>query len=119
MVQGEIARTALLAGKDVFMEKPMAVSLSQADAILAAAQQSGKRLMVGYMKRYDAGNELVKAQIEAFKASNEQGPITYVRNHGFCGDWIAGLDTPLLTSAEPMPKAPTKETTDLPPAVLN
>ena len=79
MVQGQIARDALLAGKHVFMEKPMAVSLPQADAMLAAARQSGKRLMVGYMKRYDAGNELVKAQIEQFKASGELGPITAER----------------------------------------
>ncbi|MEZ4728810.1 MAG: Gfo/Idh/MocA family oxidoreductase [Caldilineaceae bacterium] len=61
-VQGDIARDALLAGKDVFMEKPMAVSLTQADAILAAEKQSGRRLMVGYMKRHDAGNEIVKAK---------------------------------------------------------
>ena len=36
MVQGEIARDALLAGKDVFMEKPMAISVAQADAVLGA-----------------------------------------------------------------------------------
>src|SRR5689334_23839210 len=54
--QGEIARELLAAGKHVFMEKPMAVSVAQAERILAAEQKSGKRLMVGYMKRYDAGN---------------------------------------------------------------
>ena len=105
-VQGDIARDALLAGKDVFMEKPMAVALSQADAILAAEQASGRRLMVGYMKRHDAGNELVKTQLTQFRASGELGPITYVRNHGFCGDWICGLDTPMDRSDEPMPSAP-------------
>lgn len=119
MVQGEIARDALLAGKDVFMEKPMAVSLAQADAILSAAQQTGKRLMVGYMKRYDAGNELVKAKIDEFKASGELGPITYVRNHGFCGDWIAGLDAPMDTTGEPMPTVPPVGPDWLPPEFLN
>jgi len=103
MIQGEIARDALLAGKDVFMEKPMAVSLAQADAILDAAKQSGRRLMVGYMKRYDAGNEWVKARVDEFRASGELGPITFVRNHGFCGDWIAGLDAPMETTDEPKP----------------
>jgi len=105
-VQGEIARDALLAGKDVFMEKPMAISVAQADAVLAAAQVTGKRLMVGYMKRYDAGNELVKAKLDAYRASGELGAITYARNHGFCGDWIAGLDTPMERSSGPMPDAP-------------
>ena len=118
MVQGEIARDALLAGKDVFMEKPMAVSLAQADAILDAARRSGRRLMVGYMKRYDAGNELVKAQLAAFRASGELGPITYVRNHGFCGDWTAGLDTPMDTTQEPMPEMPARGPDWLPPAFL-
>jgi predicted dehydrogenase len=97
----------------------MAVSLAQADAILAAARQSGRRLMVGYMKRYDAGNELVKARLDAFRASGELGPITYVRNHGFCGDWISGLDTPRLTTDEPMPQVPARGPDWLPPEFLN
>ncbi len=118
-VQGNIARDALLAGKHVFMEKPMTVSLAQADALLAASAQSGARLMVGYMKRYDAGNELVKAQVDRFRATGELGSLTYVRNHGFCGDWIAGLDAPLLTSDEPMPTAPIAGPDWLPPARLS
>jgi predicted dehydrogenase len=118
MVQGNIARDALLAGKDVLMEKPMAISVAQADAIIDAAKQTGKRLMVGYMKRYDAGNELVKAKIEEFKASDELGPITYARNHSFCGDWIAGLDVPMDTSDEPMPSVPTIGPDWLPPEFM-
>jgi predicted dehydrogenase len=118
-LQGEIARDALLAGKDVFMEKPMAVSLAQADAILAAERTSGRRLMVGYMKRYDAGNELVKATVDAYRASGELGELTYVRNHGFCGDWIAGLDAPMVRSDEPMPAAPASGPDWLPAAHLN
>lgn len=105
-VQGEIARDALEAGKDVFMEKPMAVSVSQADSILAAAARSKKRLMIGYMKRYDVGNELVKAKIDAFRSSGELGAITYARNHGYGGNWTAGLDNPFDTTDEPMPEAP-------------
>lgn len=105
-VQGELACDALAAGKDVFMEKPMAISLDQADAILEAERNSGKRLMIGYMKRYDAGNELVKSTLDAFRASGEVGTLTYARNHGFCGDWISGLDTQMDRSEEPMPTLP-------------
>ena len=79
--------------------------MQQANAILAAAEGSGKRLMVAYMKRYDAGNELVKRKIDEFRASDELGPITFARNHGFCGDWVAGLDMPTETSEEPIARA--------------
>lgn len=118
MVQGQIARDALLAGKHVFMEKPMAISLAQADAILAAAKQSGKHLMVGYMKRHDAGNELVKAKISEFKASGEMGSITFARNHGYCGDWTAGLDTPFENTSETAPQVQAVGPDWLPPEFL-
>lgn len=114
-VQGQIARDALLSGKDVFMEKPMAVSVAQADAILEAARKSGRRLMVGYMKRYDAGNELVKSKIDEFRDSGDLGPITYARNHGFCGDWTAGIDVPMIQTGEPKPEAPVVGPDWLPP----
>jgi len=118
-VQGELAREALLAGKDVFMEKPMAVSLAQADTILEAERASGKRLMVGYMKRYDAGNELAKSLIDGFRASGELGDLTYLRNHGFGGNWTAGLDGPFDVTDEPMPAAPLTGPDWLPPDWLD
>src|ERR687885_144994 len=95
-----------------------AAFLAQADAILDASQRSGRRLMVGYMKRYDAGNELVKQQIDDFRRSGDLGAITYARNHGFCGDWIAGLDTPMETTSEPMSAAPAIGPAWLPPEFL-
>jgi predicted dehydrogenase len=42
-----------------------------------------------------------------------------VRNHGFCGDWVAGLDAPLLRSDEPLPSAPVVGPDWLPPAYLD
>lgn len=105
-VQGELARDALLAGKDVFMEKPMAISLAQADRILAAEQASGRRLMVGYMKRYDAGNVLVKHLIAEARQTGEFGAMTYLRNHSFGGDWLVGIEGPFDTTDEPMPTTP-------------
>jgi len=105
-VQGEIAADALRAGKSVFMEKPMAVSVEQAEEILQAEQAGGARLMVGYMKRYDAGNEMVKGFVRQFRETGEVGRLQYVRNHGFGGDWVAGLDSPMERTAEPMPPSP-------------
>lgn len=105
--QGELAIDLLRAGKDVFMEKPMATSVAQAERILEAERRSSGRLMVAYMKRYDAGNVLVKRRLEQFTDSGELGRIKYVRNHGFCGDWTAGLDTPMVHTEEPHPEAET------------
>src|ERR1051326_7360983 len=51
-LQGQMARDLLKAGKHVFMEKPMAVTVAAAEEMLAASRQGGGRLMVAYMKRY-------------------------------------------------------------------
>ncbi|MGQ9632060.1 MAG: Gfo/Idh/MocA family protein [bacterium] len=104
-VQGDIARDLLEAGKHVFMEKPMAVTVKQGEAIVEASRRMGARLMVGYMKRYDAGNELVKENLDRFRRTGELGEITFVRNHGFCGNWICNIDTPMETTDEPIPKS--------------
>ena len=104
--QGEMAIDLLKAGKDVFMEKPMAISLEQADRILEAERQSGKRLMIACMKRYDAGNVMVKNLLDQYRASGELGQLRYVRNQGIIGDWFAGLDTAMDQTTEAMPKAP-------------
>jgi predicted dehydrogenase len=53
----EIVLAALDAGLDVFVEKPMCITLADADAIVAARDRSGKVVQVGYMKRYDPAVE--------------------------------------------------------------
>lgn len=109
-LQGEIARECLAAGKSVFMEKPMAISVAQAEEILAASKASGARLMIGYMKRYDAGNLLVRDTVARWRSSGEMGAVVYARAHGYCGDWTAGIDFPAVeTSSEAPPAAPMEE----------
>lgn len=102
-IQGQIAADLLKAGKHVFLEKPMAVSVPQAEGILQAEEESGKRLMIAYLKRYDAGNRLVKELMDQYRGSGEMGEVRYVRNHGFCGSWTGGLDTPMDKTKEPYP----------------
>ncbi len=46
---------ALESGAHVFVEKPMAWSPAQAERIESAVERTGRRLLVGYMKRYDPG----------------------------------------------------------------
>ena len=57
----ELAIKALRAGKDVLCEKPMATTLEDCMAMVAAAKESGKRLMIGQNQR------LAKAHVEAKK----------------------------------------------------
>ena len=71
----------------------MAVSIQQAERILAAASEGNARLMVGYMKRYDTGNRRIRDLIRQWKQDRGKGQLLYIRCHGFCGNWIAGLDT--------------------------
>jgi myo-inositol 2-dehydrogenase/D-chiro-inositol 1-dehydrogenase len=49
----EIVEIALRAGKTVFCEKPLAYSRAEMNAIARASQESGSKLMIGYMKTFD------------------------------------------------------------------
>jgi predicted dehydrogenase len=90
--QGDIAADLLRSGKHVFMEKPMAVSQRQAEHILDAARVGRSRLMVAYMKRYDSGNVLMAEIATSWRQQGSAGDILLARNHGFCGNWLVGLD---------------------------
>src|SRR5438477_5666596 len=54
-----IAVAAAQAGRHVFIEKPIALSEAEGQAIIAAGKKAGVRLMVGYMKRYDPAVERI------------------------------------------------------------
>ena len=58
------ARMALQAGKHVLCEKPLAVSVEDAESLRADVAASGQLLQVGHMKRYDAGLQAAKSFIE-------------------------------------------------------
>ena len=48
----DLAARALRAGKHVFIEKPIALSLNDADALLARADEQGLVLQIGHQERY-------------------------------------------------------------------
>lgn len=50
----EHALAALDAGKDIFLEKPMAITIEGCDRILEKARQTGRRLYVGHNMRFFA-----------------------------------------------------------------
>ena len=59
----QVAVDAFDAGKHVFIEKPMCYSIQEADAIIAAAERSGKVGMVGYMKLYEPAFEVAQKEV--------------------------------------------------------
>ncbi|MBE5807744.1 MAG: Gfo/Idh/MocA family oxidoreductase, partial [Clostridiales bacterium] len=56
----QIAIDALHAGKHVLCEKPPAMTVEQALAMQKAEQESGKLLMIGFVRRFGDNAELVK-----------------------------------------------------------
>ena len=108
--QAQVAEDLLRAGKHVFMEKPMALSIRWAQRLLEACQVGRSRLMVGYMKRYDPGNQAAREIIARWQGTGEMGRPLYARAHGFCGNWLLGLDADqMITSEEPTPVDPIED----------
>jgi predicted dehydrogenase len=56
----ELALRTLEVGKHCFVEKPMAQSVAEAERVLAAADASGRTLMVGHLLEYHPGVEKLK-----------------------------------------------------------
>jgi UDP-2-acetamido-3-amino-2,3-dideoxy-glucuronate N-acetyltransferase len=48
----DVAKAALEAGKDVFVEKPLSTEVAQGEALAALAASAGRVLMVGHILRY-------------------------------------------------------------------
>lgn len=56
---------AARAGKDILCEKPLALTLSDAHAAINAVAKAGRRLQVGFMRRYDPAYAAAMKRIEA------------------------------------------------------
>ncbi len=91
-LQSDIAEDLLKAGKHVLLEKPMAISIQQADRLVRASRDSEARLLIGYMKRYDAGNIRAKEIVSQWLENGEMGKLLYARSHGFLGNWLNASD---------------------------
>lgn len=59
-----LANQALSAGKHVYIEKPMALTMQEAKAIASQAKKSGKQVMVGHLIRYHSAYIELQAQVE-------------------------------------------------------
>jgi predicted dehydrogenase len=70
----ELAIRALEAGKHCFVEKPLALTASDAERVLAAQQESGRTLMVGHLLEYHPGVRQLKQIVDA----DELGKVRYI-----------------------------------------
>jgi UDP-2-acetamido-3-amino-2,3-dideoxy-glucuronate N-acetyltransferase len=70
----ELARAALRAGKDVFVEKPLALEVGQAEELVDLARTAKRILMVGHILEYHPAIEKLKELVD----SGELGEIHYV-----------------------------------------
>ena len=55
-----LAKDALLAGKHVFLEKPIAIALEEADELIAIAKQKNLKFTIGYSQRFNPKYAYVK-----------------------------------------------------------
>jgi predicted dehydrogenase len=71
---GALAERVLDAGKHCFVEKPLAQSVEEAERAVAAAERSGRTLMVGHLLEYHPG----VAKLKEIAGSGELGDIHYI-----------------------------------------
>jgi predicted dehydrogenase len=73
-LHGEFARQALISGKHVFVEKPLALAVSEAEDLVQLSEQTGQILMVGHLLLFHPAVERLKQLIDL----GELGLIYYL-----------------------------------------
>ena len=72
-----LAREALLAGKHVYVEKPLVLNEAEGREIIGIAEKGGRVLMVGHLLQYHPA--FIK--LKELAASGELGRINYIYSH--------------------------------------
>lgn len=79
----EMAIAALRAGKDVLLEKPIAINYQQAREIQREAARSGRAFAVGMQRRYWARDRHIQQLVD----NGVIGPLRYITLSEYRGDW--------------------------------
>ncbi|MEI7792462.1 MAG: Gfo/Idh/MocA family oxidoreductase [Candidatus Berkelbacteria bacterium] len=66
----KVACAVLALGSNVFLEKPIAVSLKEGKEIIATAKKNGKKLMIGHIERFNPAIQRLKELIEEGRIGN-------------------------------------------------
>nr|HPM04793.1 Gfo/Idh/MocA family oxidoreductase [Candidatus Cloacimonas sp.] len=83
----ELAKPALLAGKHIFLEKPITSELAQAEELLALAEQKGLKIQVGHIERF---NPVI------LKIEHEIGEPMFIESHRLSTFHHRGTDVPVV-----------------------
>lgn len=83
---------ALKAGKHVLCEKPMAMNAKEAEEMKKAAEESGKLLMIGFVRRHGNDCKVLKDFIDIdYLGEIYYTKATYLRRHGNPGGWFSDV----------------------------
>ena len=74
----ECAIYALEHGVNVLLEKPMTITLEEAEAVMKAEKKSGKILTIGFQPRFDSNMQMIKKVVQ----SGVLGKVYYVQTGG-------------------------------------
>ena len=88
----ECTIASLKAGKHVICEKPMAMNAKEAEEMVKAAKESGKLLMIGFVRRFGNDCKVAKDFIDAGDFGEiYYGKATYLRRAGSPGGWFGDI----------------------------
>lgn len=79
----EMALAALRAGKDVLLEKPLALNYKEASDIIRESRKSGRVVCVGMQRRYSKGDSQIVRMIE----EGTIGPVKFINYEEYRNDW--------------------------------
>ena len=85
----QCAIAALNAGKHVLCEKPMAMTVEEAEAMQAAAEKNNRLLMIGFVRRFGNDCAIMKDFIDnGYFGDIYYAKATYLRRKGCPGGWF-------------------------------
>jgi predicted dehydrogenase len=95
-----VATAAAQAGKHILCEKPIALTLDEADGMIAAARQAGVVLQMAFMRRFDPAFRAAREQIAAGDIGDPLVVRTLTRGPGLPPRWACDPATSLGMLAE-------------------
>ena len=85
-LHSEVVVAAVEAGKNVLCEKPLAINAAEGKRMVEAARRAGKKLMVGFSRRFRQESQILKGFIDR----GELGDIYYIKATNFRRRGIPG-----------------------------